>query len=178
AKYSPQLARPGVTLLVRDLVGIDPPIRSVAKAQAARILDRAGVELHWIDAGAADDPNLTSTTDLTVVIPAQPHIRWSKPDAMCLAPAQSGPYPRAYVFSTLIATFLNKFTLQSETNYGIVLGHATAHELGHLLIAGDAHGEGIMRPNWAYREWQQALEGALLFVPAHARAMREGLQSN
>lgn len=177
AKYSLQHARPIVTLLVRDLVGINPPIRSVAKAQAIRILDRAGIDLRWIDAGASDDPNLTSTSYLTVVIAAKPPIRWTKPDAMGFAPARTGPYPRAYVFSTMIASFIDKFTLPSETNYGIVLGHAIAHELGHLLISGDAHGQGIMRPNWAYQEWQQALKGTLLFVPNHASAMREGLQS-
>ena len=60
--------------------------------------------------------------------------------------------------------------------FGIVLGHAIAHELGHLLIPGDAHGNGIMRPYWAYREWQQALGGTLLFGPGPARAIRETLQ--
>ena len=90
---------------------------------------------------------------------------------------RTGTYPRAYVFSGLITLFLRNFTIRDKDAYGIVLGHAIAHELGHLLIPGDAHGSGIMRPYWGYREYQQALEGALLFVPSHAGALREALQS-
>jgi len=46
-----------------------------------------------------------------------------------------------------------------------------------LVIPGDAHGGGIMRPYLAYREWQQALEGSLLFSPSHAQALQKALQS-
>ena len=177
AKHSLPQPKPVLTVLVRDLVGIDPAIRNIAKTQAIRILNQAGIELRWIDANSSEDPNhLTSTSYLTVVIAAQPPTGWTKRDAMGFAPTRTGPYRRAYVFSTMITAFLHSFTPQSQSNYGIVLGHAIAHELGHLLILGDAHGVGIMRANWAYREWEQALEGTLLFVPNHARALREGLQ--
>jgi hypothetical protein len=50
----------------------------------------------------------------------------------------------------LISAFLQKFTIESKSAFGIVLGHVIAHELGHLIIPGDAHGGGVMRPYWAY----------------------------
>jgi hypothetical protein len=45
------------------------------------------------------------------------------------------------------------------------------------VIPGDAHGQGIMGPNWGYRQWQEALKGSLLFAHSHARALRKALQS-
>jgi hypothetical protein len=96
---------------------------------------------------------------------------------MGFAPTRTGRYPRAYVFTALIDRFVHNFTNDKKPAYGIVLGHAIVHELGHLLIPGDAHGNGIMRSSWAYREWQQALEGTLFFDPSHARALREALNS-
>jgi len=141
-------------------------------------MKEAGIELRWIDATATADPTLSFSMKnyVTIVVTAQPLNGQTTVHAMGFAPVRTGPYPRAYVFSTLVNAFLQKFKIESRSSFGIVLGHAIAHELGHLLIAGDAHGEGVMRPNWAYQEWQLALEGTLLFVPAHARAMREGLQ--
>jgi len=179
AKLSLHQRKPVLTLVVRDLVDTDPAIRKIAGAEAIRILNKAGIEVLWIDANGFEDPHFPSVTKsyLTVVIAGQAPSGWTKPDAMGFAPARTGPYPRAYVFCDLISVFLRNFTIQDKTTFGIVLGHAIAHEIGHLMIPGDAHGGGIMRPYWAYREWQQALEGSLLFAPSHAAALREALQS-
>src|SRR5262249_34327217 len=156
-----------LTVLVRDLVDTDPAIRNIAKAETTRILDKAGIELRWIDADGSEDPHFSSAMKsyVTVVIAQHSPTGWTGSDAMGFAPAPTGPYLRAYVFSDLIGVFLRKFTIQDKTAFGIILGHAIAHELGHLVIPGNAHGNGIMRPQWAYQEWQQAQEGMLLFIP-------------
>src|SRR5262249_44273486 len=151
------------TVLVRDSVAIDPRIRKIARDHAIRILNQAGIELRWIDADGSEDPHLTSTSYLTVVIGAQPLTGCTTQDAMGFAPAGTGRYRRAYVFSTSITKFLQRFASQGQSSYGIILGHVIVHELGHLLISGNAHGNGIMRPRWAYPEWQQAAKGNLLF---------------
>jgi hypothetical protein len=176
ARLSLQERKPVLTLVVRDLVDTDSETRKIARAEAIRILNKAGIDLVWVDATGSEDPHLTKSY-VTVVIAGQSPPGWkTSRDAMGFAPARTGPYPRAYVFTALIDTFLHNFTIDNKSAFGIVLGHAIAHELGHLLIPGDAHGNGIMRPYWAYREWQQALEGTLLFGPGHARAIRETLQ--
>jgi hypothetical protein len=177
AKLSLPERKPVLTLVVRDLVDTNSESRKIARAETIRILDKAGIDLVWFDANGSEDPFPTVTKSyFTVVIAGQPPRGWTSADAMGFAPARTGPYPRAYVFTALIDTFLGNFTIDNKSAFGIVLGHAIAHELGHLLIPGDAHGNGIMRPSWAYREWQQALEGTLLFAPSHARAIRETLQ--
>lgn len=178
-KYAAKPAKPVLTVLVRDMVGMDPAIRNIAKTQAIGILNAAGIELRWIDANGSEDPHIPPPTKIyTVVIFSEPPSGWTSPDALGFAPARTGPHPRAYVFYSLINVYLKNFTDQTKSAFGIILGHTIVHELGHLVIPGDAHGNGIMRPNWRYREWQEAQEGALLFEPSQARVLRQMLQSN
>jgi hypothetical protein len=179
-KYSGQQARPVSTVLVLDRVGIDPTIRDIARAQAIRILDNAGVELRWIDSNGFEDPHLPSTTKrfATIVIAKEAPGDWPTRHAMGFAPVRTGPYPRAYVFFSLIDAYVQHFTVQGKSAFGIILGHAIVHELGHLVIPGDAHGNGIMRHSWGFREWQEAQEGTFLFDPSQARVLRKTLQSN
>jgi hypothetical protein len=174
-----QQPKPVFTVVVRNLIDADLAIRNIAKAEAIRILDKAGVELQWIDANGSEDPDLPSETTryATVVIAAQRPRGWTKPDAMGFAPARTGPHPRAYVFSALISTFLGRYTIEDKSAFGIILGHAIVHELGHLMIPGDAHGKGIMQPDWGYREWREAMEGSLLFTPNNAQAIRRALST-
>jgi hypothetical protein len=180
ATHSLQQAKPVLTVVVRDLTDTDPAVRKTASAETSRILNNAGIELRWIDAIGSGEPNLPpgTTSYVTVVIADQAPNGWTTPDAMGFAPARTGPYTRAYVFCSLIRAYLQKFSIPNKSAFGIVLGHAIAHELGHLIIPGDAHSDGIMRPYWAYREWQQAQQGSLLFIPGQARVLRQRLQSN
>ena len=178
-KYSEQQARPVLTVLVLDRVGTDPTIRDIARAQAIRILDNAGVELRWIDANGVDAPHLPSTTTryATVVIAKEVPGAWDTGHALGFAPVRTWPYPRAYVFTSLIKAYVQDF-IQGDPGFPIILGHAIVHELGHLAIPGDAHGIDIMRHDWGFREWQEALGGTLLFDPGQARVLRQALQSN
>jgi len=56
---------------------------------------------------------------------------------------------------------------------GIILGHATAHELGHLLLHSVEHSRtGIMRSRWGKEDLLRAESGRLLFTTGQAEAMR------
>ena len=123
-------------------------------------------------------PRLTETGYFMVVIAPDPPAHWPSSLAMGLAPVQTGLYPRAYVFYKLVLAFIAKFRLvqSRESAIGLIMGHAVAHELGHLLMPGEAHSYGIMRHTWGYREWEEALSGSLLFNPNHAKLMRERLR--
>src|SRR5205823_5724556 len=91
AKQVVRETKPVLTVLVRELVDIDPMTRNIARAEAIRILKKAGIELRWIDATGTEDPHLPSTTKsyATVVIAEQAPRGWTKPDAMGFAPART-----------------------------------------------------------------------------------------
>src|SRR3974377_268085 len=54
-----------------------------------------------------------------------------------------------------------------------ILGHAIAHEVGHLLLNLEVHSErGIMRGEWGRAEMWDAAYGMLLFTPEQAELLR------
>jgi hypothetical protein len=181
---------PRITVVVCDKTGLDKEIWLTAQAQINRIFDQARVDITWIDprcdsrssidSGPPDSPALRSLDSyFMVVVAPEPPSGWPSPHAMGAAPILTGPYPRAYVFYSLVLDFIKKFrSLQSRNStIGIILGLAIAHELGHLLMPGEAHGYGLMKHFWAYQEWQQALSGNLMFHRDHIRQIEKRLHS-
>jgi hypothetical protein len=47
-----------------------------------------------------------------------------------------------------------------------------AHELGHLLLGKDSHGQGIMTDTFGRRDFERAEKGELVFTPQQAKQMR------
>ena len=57
-----------------------------------------------------------------------------------------------------------------------LLGLATAHELGHLLLGPRAHvDDGIMRPRWTRQGMRQVDRGSFRFSPEQSQTMRHRL---
>jgi len=54
----------------------------------------------------------------------------------------------------------------------IVLAHAIAHELGHVLMRSARHAPGIMEAHWGRETSRRMMQGTLGFCPAQAAAMR------
>jgi hypothetical protein len=65
--------------------------------------------------------------------------------------------------------------LQRENHIGaaIILGHAMAHELGHLLLGTNSHSRyGLMRAQWNRNDLAQAARTNLSFSPEESTRMR------
>jgi hypothetical protein len=74
----------------------------------------------------------------------------------------------AYVFFDRVREFADR----GHVDASIVLGCATAHELGHLLLPVNAHtADGIMRAQWDSHMIARA-GGSLSFAPDQARLLR------
>ncbi len=66
---------------------------------------------------------------------------------------------------------------QSKTcSKGEILGHAAAHELGHLLLGNLDHSStGLMKATLGHKELQKAVRGDLLFTEGQAMLIRQAL---
>jgi hypothetical protein len=64
----------------------------------------------------------------------------------------------------------------NETTY-VVLGHAMAHEIGHVLLGSSEHASGgLMQARWTAATWRLASAGLLAFRREEAELMSAGLQ--
>ena len=60
----------------------------------------------------------------------------------------------------------------------VLLGHAVAHEIGHLLLGPNSHSSsGIMRPSYRESDKEWMTKGQLIFSADQARRMRASLMA-
>jgi hypothetical protein len=155
---------------------IRPNVVSRAKAEMSRIYRDAGIDIVWTR--EAPDPQLTLTilsrelTDqLTVVTTALGGAVGTR--------EYRGR--RAYVFYNRVErvarTYLNTSRRRgtNDTDNVIVLAHAMAHEIGHLLLPYGHSATGIMRADWDAKDMRLAVHGRLNFTSEQAELIRTRL---
>jgi hypothetical protein len=173
----PKDAYKTMPVVMCDEAALDARTFVDATITTAEIFEKAGIRVVWFQ-GCDLMPVLPSY--FVVVVVRQPPPGWASGEAMGFAPVRTGDRRRAYVFLDRVKEFL-EFVGHTELRpltVGVALAHAIAHELGHLLLQGDAHtNRGIMNARWSYQEWQYAMMGNLSFLPDQAKKMRKELGS-
>jgi hypothetical protein len=162
-----------IVLHVCDDDSVPPNVVSRAKAEVSRIYREAGVDIAW-----SSDPQLTlvilsreRTDELTVVTTA-------------LGGAVGTREYRgrvAYVFYNRVVRVARMYLDTSrrrgayDTDYVIVLAHAMAHEIGHLLLPYGHSATGLMRADWDAKDMRLAVHGRLNFTGEQAGLIRTRL---
>jgi hypothetical protein len=162
-------------------------IVALAKAEVTRIYRDAGVNVVWIDAassGGRSHPLQSSGTSdpgfALVVLPReltdQPTIAT---DALGVAIGTREHRGRmAYVFYSRVErvawTHLNisNDAARRDLYSIVVLAHAMAHEIGHLLLPYGHSATGLMRADWNSTDLNLALDGRLNFTSEQAELIR------
>ena len=179
-----------ITMVVHDRANVKLESLAVAKQVVIRVMSAAGFAITWIDTQDAltTDGLLTDSSEqlklsrsgyLSVVItPAA--FRSSALSEAGFAAVTAGSYRRAYVFLDRVKAFSEEVTsFRDEKIVGTVLGHVICHELGHLLMPGKPHAPfGIMSAAWGSKQWDEAVQGLLLFSRKQAEIMRRQIQDH
>lgn len=171
------MARPMV-VFVRDYAGVAPKILRRAEAEAARITRTAGIELRWLHCPPTGDvqqcrdtaDNRTLILDL---LGAQSTRRNGDAGALGFAsPPESGP------FWSYAGVFCDRVEALDSPVAGraVVLGHAMAHEIGHMLLGVGGHAsDGIMKAEWQKRELWRAARGDLIFSASQRKRILDNV---
>jgi hypothetical protein len=149
-----------------------------AQREVVWIFEAAGVRVAWIDCGLErQQPDIhtsTSAEAINVVIVSR--------ETKALSPIPSdvlGAVVRDNDAREVGWVFFRRIERASEAyalDAGVVLGHAIAHEVGHLLLPRGTHGRsGLMRATWRMDDMRDAGQGHLRFSPAEAAIIRARL---
>ena len=162
-------------------------IVALAKAEVTRIYRDAGVNVVWIDAtssgGWSHRLQSSGTFDpgfALVVLP--PEMSDQLPVAATALGVAIGTSEHrgrlAYVFYNRVEhiarTHLNvpRHVEKDDFYSVIVLAHAMAHEIGHLLLPYGHSAFGLMRADWNAKDLDLALDGRLNFTSEQAGLIR------
>ena len=162
-------------------------IVALAKAEVTRIYRDAGVNVVWIDAtssgGWSHRLQSSGTFDpgfALVVLP--PEMSDQLPVAATALGVAIGTSEHrgrlAYVFYNRVEhiarTHLNVShdAVRRDLYSIVVLAHAMAHEIGHLLLPYGHSPTGLMRADWNAKDLDLALDGRLNFTSAQAELIR------
>ncbi|MBI2680014.1 MAG: hypothetical protein HYX25_03280 [Candidatus Solibacter usitatus] len=141
--------------------GAPPATLAQAQAETTRIFREARIVIEWeeyrVSQRAAGCP-------VRLIVSILPHATVSASD---MALGSSGSVVHSLVFLDRIEELA-----RTSGSTVVILGHAMAHEIGHLLM-GPAHSEiGLMRPRWDRGDIKTAARGRLRFTPAQTEALR------
>jgi hypothetical protein len=106
--------------------------------------------------------------------------------AVVLPHAPSGLPPQALGYAlpcanrgVQITIYAARVEIVSRTSLAAfyrVLGHAIAHELGHVLLRSCVHdNSGLMKAIWAKSDWQRAAVAIIPFTPDQSRSILQEL---
>jgi hypothetical protein len=175
---------PTISVWVYNLANVSPDYVAEAEAEASSILEKAGVKLIWRSIPFSDNgvrqPSLEHLgatgfamrivprsmaermdprhTTLGLAVPCQPG------EAGCIANVF---YDRA---DQLAAECRTEGRCLSSAQ---ILGHASAHEIGHLLLGSNSHSSaGLMRANWWSKDLRLPAREGLFFTLDQAEQIR------
>jgi len=175
-----QRATPMITLRIYNH-GISHALLLRSEGEATAILNNAGLEVGWVDCPlSAEDSafypacrNPMSGADFTIrILGAEdaPRVALHR-DALGQALECQGDYTgcSAYIFYRDV----QELARDGDASEYQLLGHALAHEIGHLLLGAHSHAsEGIMRAEWRQQELYTIARAHLFFTDEQSKRMR------
>ncbi len=174
---------PEVSISVHDYADVPTPLLAAAEDQAREIYRHAGLETVWMNCSPKLEREklepgscyFSDTSHLTLKIsPRAMNAQFrNRIDVLGTSyPDEKGVGYFAYVFYDRIQELAQRRRLGHA-----LLADVMAHEFGHLLLGSTSHSaSGIMCAHWNYERLRNLSEGAMAFVPAQSRIMRDRLR--
>jgi len=173
---------PKITVWAFNFAQVSTETWSMAQNVAARIFNHTGIDMVWRDCSlssegtyAPDCERPQGATEIIVrLVPASAATRAQFGDGTLGIASQpeKGTPASASVFYDRV----KELAKGGGASIEVILGHAVAHEIGHLLLGSNSHSsKGLMRARWSWQDLQQAAGGELQFTRSEVARIREGL---
>ena len=169
-------ARIEVVARVYNTARVAPLITDVALATATRLMSAGAIGVVWRN---CDVPNACATVPVREFVIRLVRSRETTTDGspFVLGEASIDVSQRAAVLATIYVDRVERMAELSEADSAWLLGRAIAHELGHLLLATNAHSSsGLMRAYWSPRDIRGNQTADWVLTRKEAEAIRKRLR--
>jgi hypothetical protein len=167
---------PALRVSVFDDARVGATMLRKAERQASRVFRRANIDVIWLQCPQDNSQQTSFGRCAEVSYPARLHLRvvvrsHGTKKSMLGMSFQSDDGKGCY--ADLFQERTLELQVESHVGAAIILGHAMAHELGHLLLGTSSHSrDGLMREHWEPGALAQASKGNLLFSSEQSTRMR------
>jgi hypothetical protein len=169
-----------ITVLVANRADVPAATLAEMQSEAGYVLGNAGISTTWVDCPFSTAPAEASSACggplggmrfLVRLTRGQIAHHNSILDAT-LGYARVTPNGGGY--ATVLMDLVEELAREQQlVSKGQILGHAVAHELGHLLMGTNSHSpHGLMREGWKVNELREMAERRLLFSKEEVERMR------
>jgi len=164
-----------ITVQVYNWAHVAPMTLTAAEAEGTRIFREAGVGVLWLNCPLSPSEAKKSP------ICAEP-CPWGRLVVRIVydVPAGFGTTSLGValsdtgIYASVFYQRVDEFAKEGIATHSQILGHAIAHEIGHLLLDLRGHATfGIMRGQWSAQDLRSASMGALLFSSRESALIRD-----
>jgi hypothetical protein len=181
-----------ITAMVYNYAAVSPDVLARAERDAARIYERAGITIHWLDCPLSPESAALFPGCRVQFSPAKLALRLLRQALASQLTREEHAYgfaimPEDGSFAEIAIVFTDEtdqvaehFDRHSGANLesGVLLGVVVAHELGHLLLGAGSHSDiGVMRANWHRKELKLIAQHTVAFTPAQVEKMRANVEA-
>lgn len=183
SESQPNAAILRLTINVYNQAGIEDKVLRKASQEAGRIFDELGISTEWLDCPPT-----------SVQLPGSPACQQVGFDIISLRifprlnPIQGGfrkthmgvalVEEQGRVYASIFFQRVMDVAESGKVPTEKVLGHAVAHEIGHLLLGSNSHSAaGLMKANWHPGDLKLLSMGRFHFSPKEGSVMRADVVS-
>jgi hypothetical protein len=162
-----------VHVLIYNYASVTSEKLQKAQEGASTIFRKAGVEVVWIENTALQKrPGAPTLEEMDLILRILPQPRATLASRSALGEALPCQLRRYGCIASVFFNRVKELTDRTGISLHQVLGHAMAHELGHLLLGSNSHSSlGLMRAKWSNRDMERAAKGDLLFTSEQAEVI-------
>jgi len=176
----------GALIELRVSVFNSSPVQSStlerAEGEAGRVLRGAGVEAIWLNCPQEMSQEASLGRCSEVSFPSHLHLQILRAShglkVSTVGISFSAENGRG-CYADLFYEPIQQLEEETHVSPSIILGHAMAHELGHLLLGTNSHSEsGLMRAHWTREDLTNASKGKLRFSKEQCLKIRSRLTTS
>jgi hypothetical protein len=164
-----------ITVQVYNWAHVAPGTLRAAEGEGTRIFTKAGVGVLWLNCPLSPSESKESP------ICAEP-CPWDRFALRIVSDVPKGfgktslgvALQGTGIYASVFYLRVDEFAKEGIATHSQILGHAMAHEIGHLLLDLRGHAAfGIMRGHWNVQDLRSASMGALLFSSRESALIRD-----
>jgi hypothetical protein len=173
-----------IALHVYDYAQVEAKELARAQDEASRVLQGIGIEAAWLNCPVpgvkpqnAQECGSTAGALVLRILPQAMAERLGRAEGS-LGFAQLTDHGTPGFVASVFYHRVETLAVDLACPRAVILGHALAHEIGHLLLGTNSHSpNGIMRANWTEKELLSASAGRFGFFPQQAATMRADVRA-